>query len=206
MKRQVHHLSFIQKLWIYPIYVVLRLWYMTLRIVMDENSRRVMESRTRVPCVFYFWHHNLFVAPILRKMRGERPMYGLMSASKDGAWLESLVKMFQVKAVRGSSTWRGALALKELDPCDQNCDIIITPDGPKGPCCVMKPGSVKWVCQKEFNVIALSFKMQNAWKLKSWDHFHLPKPFSKIKVTAKMFTTKQNEETVFLINILQKFL
>ncbi len=177
---------------------------MSLKIVLDEDSRKVMATYTKKPCVFYFWHHNLFVAPILRKMRGQRAMYGLMSASKDGAWLEFLVKMFHVQAVRGSSTWRGSSALKELEDCRQNCDIIITPDGPKGPRCVMKPGSVKWVCQHKFNIITLSFDMQSAWKLKSWDQFHLPKPFSKIIVKAGMFSVDSNEEMFALINTLQQ--
>lgn len=206
MKRRVHHLNFLQKLWIYPVYLLLRLWYSTLKVVMDEQSQQVMNQRPKQTCVFYFWHHNLFAAPILRKLRRERPMYGLMSASKDGAWLESLVKLFHVEAVRGSSTWRGALALKELDQYQQACDIIITPDGPKGPRCVMKPGSVKWAMQKEFNIIALKFEMQKAWKLKSWDQFHLPKPFSKITVTANMFIINQNKERSILINVLQKAL
>ena len=206
MKRIVHHLNFVQKLWIYPVYVILRLWYMTLKVVMDEATQQIMASRTEKPCVFYFWHHNLFAAPILRKLRGERPMYGLMSASKDGAWLESLVKMFRVDAIRGSSTWRGALALRELGQYKENCDIIITPDGPKGPRCVMKPGSVKWVCQKDFSIIALKFEIQKAWKLKSWDQFHIPQPFSKIIVTAKLFTLDQNEDFSAFIDELQKAL
>lgn len=195
-----------QRLWIYPVYLVLRFWYMTLRVVMDEESQQVLNSRTKRPCVFYFWHHNLFAAPILRRLRDNRPMYGLMSASKDGAWLESLVKLFQVEAVRGSSTWRGALALKELEHCKQDCDIIITPDGPKGPRCVMKPGSVKWICKKEFNIITLKFEMQKVWKLNSWDQFHLPKPFSKIIVTAKLFTIDQSEEIASFVDRLQESL
>ena len=206
MKRIVHHLSFLQKLCVLPVYGILRLWYMTLKITLDEDSQRIMATRTDKSCVFYFWHHNLFVAPLLRKMRGNRPMYGLMSASKDGAWLESLVKMFHVNAIRGSSTWRGSLALKELEQYKQNCDIIITPDGPKGPRCVIKTGSVKWACQRNFNIISLKFEMKNAWKLKSWDRFHLPKPFSKIIVKANVFHPCQNEEISSLQDRIQKVL
>lgn len=170
---------------------------------MDEKSQQVVNDRSEQPCVFYFWHHNLFAAPILRKLRGRRPMYGLMSASKDGAWLESLVSLFQVEAIRGSSTWRGASALKELEQYKQDCDIIITPDGPKGPRCLMKPGSVRWVYQKGFNIVALNFEMQKVWKLNSWDQFHLPKPFSKIIVTARMFTPNQREKIASFIDTLQ---
>ena len=181
MKRCVHHLGFFKKLCVVPIYLLLRLWYATLRIRLDETSRTLMASNGTGPCVFYFWHQNLFVAPILRKLRKHRRMFGLMSASKDGAWLETLVSWFQVEAIRGSSSWRGAKALQELEAYQNlSCDIIITPDGPKGPRCQCKPGSLHWTAVHHFNVIALHFKMYRFWQLNSWDGFKIPFPFSKI--------------------------
>ena len=72
-----------------------------------------------------------------------------------GAWLETLVKWFHVEAIRGSSSWRGAKALQELETHQNTrCDIIITPDGPKGPRCQCKPGSLHWTAAHHFDVIA----------------------------------------------------
>lgn len=186
MKRIVHHLGFCQQLAVIPVYLLLRLWYATLRIHLDTSSKNCMASEGTRPCVFYFWHQNLFVAPVLRKLREHRRMFGLMSASKDGAWLETLVKWFKVEAIRGSSSWRGAKALQELE-AHQNtrCDIIITPDGPKGPRCQCKPGSLHWTASHNFDVIALNFKMHRFWQLNSWDGFKIPLPFSKISIQAR---------------------
>lgn len=194
--RQVYHLNFIKRLCVIPVYGLLRLWYLTLRIKMDEATQNLFRSNESVPQVFYFWHHNLFVAPMLRKLRKHRPMYGLMSASKDGAWLEALVKWFKVMAIRGSSSWRGSMALHELEQrkCDI-CDIIITPDGPKGPCCVCKPGSVKWALEHRYRIASVHFSMHRFWCLKSWDHFKIPMPFSSITIAAESLPSDLDVET-----------
>ena len=185
-KRRVHHLNIWKQLLLIPIYCILRIWYATLRLKMDEETQRLLLSKNQPTCVFYFWHDALFMAPLLRKFRGKRPMYGLMSASKDGAWLEALVRWFHVKAIRRSSTWRGSVALKELEmSAHKTCDIVITPDGPKGPrhCC--KHGSLKWAFENHFSVICLQINTPHAWTLSSWDRFRLPIPFSCLSVKAQ---------------------
>lgn len=202
MKRIVHHLGFCQKLFVIPVYLILRIWYATLRIRLDAFSKKLMKSNAEGPCVFYFWHQNLFIAPVLRELRKHRRMFGLMSASKDGAWLENLVKKFHVEAIRGSSSWRGAKALQELETHQNTpCDIIITPDGPKGPRYQCKPGSLHWTASHHFDVIAINFKMHRFWQLNSWDGFKIPVPFSKIFVQVHKITYKSAEE---LMEILQK--
>ena len=185
IKRKIHHLNRWKRLLLIPVYCILRLWYLTLRLKMDAETKRLLLSQDRSTCVFYFWHDALFMAPLLRKFRGKRPMYGLMSASKDGAWLEALVHLFKVKAIRGSSTWRGSIALKELERnAHKVCDIIITPDGPKGPrhCC--KHGSLKWALEANLHIVCLQISTSKAWSLASWDQFRLPFPFSSIAVKA----------------------
>ena len=186
MKRIVHHLNFLQRLLLLPLYLLLKLWYATLRIKMDAVSQAIMRSNPQNTCVLYFWHQNLFMAPMLRRIRKNRTMYGLMSASKDGAWLEALVKLFRVSSVRGSSSWRGAFALRELEEIQRIpfSDIIITPDGPRGPCRKCKPGSLRWAIANKLEVISLKFEAHRTWQLNSWDHFKIPKPFSTIHITV----------------------
>lgn len=158
---------------------------MTLRLKMDETTKHLLLNKNQKTCVFYFWHDALFMAPLLRKFRGKRSMYGLMSASKDGAWLEALVRWFKVKAIRGSSTWRGSIALKELEMnAHKTCDIVITPDGPKGPRHRCKYGSLKWALETDLCIICLQINTSKAWALSSWDHFRLPLPFTSLSVKA----------------------
>ena len=187
----VHRLGFFKKSLAWLVYVLLRLWYTTLRLRMDTATKAVLSTSLSNPCVIYFWHRNLFVAPMLRQLRKKRVMYGLISASKDGAWLDALTRWFDVCGIRGSSTRRGHTALLELEQrAHKNCDVIITPDGPKGPPCICKEGSLRWACQRKFTVIALHLEMSDAWHLRSWDEFRIPKPFSAIRVAAMMFDTR----------------
>ena len=177
---------------------------MTLRLKMDAETKRLLCNTNQSTCIFYFWHDALFAAPLLRKFRKNRIMYGLMSASKDGAWLESLVRFFKVKAIRGSSTWRGSIALKELEVnARATCDIIITPDGPKGPrhCC--KQGSLKWALENNFSIICLQINMSKAWILASWDHFRLPLPFSSLSTKAHRIVLDSNSSFDDLIENVQ---
>ena len=185
--RKIYHLNFLRRFFLWILHWILRLWYKTLRFDVDAES---LETLRNFPgpgqsCVFYFWHNQLFVAPKIRlKYRPRRPMYGLISASKDGAWLESFVSFFNVFAVRGSSSWRGGQALTELNEKlnDEPCDIIITPDGPRGPRYQCKFGSLQFVCEKQLPVVFLNLDMKHFWQLHSWDHFRIPKPFSKVIV------------------------
>ena len=131
-------------------------------------------------------------------------MYGLMSASKDGAWLEALVHWFHVKAIRGSSTWRGSVALKELGIyAHKSCDIVITPDGPKGPRHRCKYGSLKWAFANHFSVICLQINTPHTWELSSWDRFRIPIPFSCLSVKAQQILPNSNTSWEHFIEKIQ---
>jgi lysophospholipid acyltransferase (LPLAT)-like uncharacterized protein len=184
--RKIHHLNIFQKIFLWFIHFGLRIWYSTLRLQMTETCERILQMDPQASCVFYFWHNRLFAAPKLIQYRRGRTLYGLISASRDGAWLEALMSFFGVRAIRGSSSWRGGNALRELKRiCNQSiCDIIVTPDGPRGPRHQCKAGSLKFAAEAQLPVIFLSFKASSAWELHSWDRFQIPKPFSKITVRA----------------------
>ena len=171
---------------------------------MDKETKHLLLSKNQKTYVFYFWHDALFMAPLLRKFRGKRSMYGLMSASKDGAWLEALVHWFHVKAIRGSSTWRGSIALKELEQnAHKSCDIVITPDGPKGPRHRCKNGSLKWAWENNFCIICLQINTPKAWMLSSWDRFRLPLPFSRLYVKSRQIILDSNIPIEHIIEKIQ---
>jgi hypothetical protein len=104
-----------------------------------------------------------------------------VSASKDGAWLAAFFKLVGIEAVRGSSSHRGVAALRELIAAVQaGMDVAITPDGPRGPRYTVKQGPVLVARRAGAPLLLASCKFHSAWRLKSWDGFYLPKPFSKI--------------------------
>jgi len=86
---------------------------------------------------------------------------------------------------RGSSSRRGAQALIELASwLSEGYDIALTPDGPRGPCYKLSPGLVLLAKNDGNPIMPLAVRYHDSWKLKSWDQFRIPKPFSRVDVYA----------------------
>jgi lysophospholipid acyltransferase (LPLAT)-like uncharacterized protein len=161
----------------------MRLWGRTLRYHWDTNAQSMMDSETP-PAVVIFWHNRLLAGTIfyLRYFR-ERRLATLISASKDGAWLAGFVEKLGVRPVRGSRYNRGAQAVRDMIAASsEGFDIGVSPDGSRGPLYDMKPGALKVALKTGAPIILLSLNHTGAWRLKTWDRFYIPHPFSKVEV------------------------
>ena len=166
--------------------LLMRTLGLTLRYEIIDASKQIEKSKSGVPVIWIFWHNCLFAATITKKrFSGNAPASALASASRDGAVIESTVAGFGVKTIRGSSSRRGVAALialkKALKAGEQ---LFITPDGPRGPRYQLQPGAVKLAQSTGAPIIPVRFEYHSSWRLKSWDRFHIPKPFSKITVSV----------------------
>ncbi|OHE70593.1 MAG: hypothetical protein A2007_04715 [Verrucomicrobia bacterium GWC2_42_7] len=168
-----------------PFVLLLRLWNKTLRIHISDKDREFFLHFDK-PVIFAFWHDGLFVAHEIHRRFRKRKIYGLISASKDGAWLAAVYNLLGIGAVRGSSSWRGKEAFRELiSTVQQGNDIAITPDGPRGPRHVMKRGVLEIAKQTQAVGVFATIEFSSCWQLNSWDAFSIPKPFSKITVSLR---------------------
>ena len=91
--------------------------------------------------ILAFWHaQQLMVQAGYRGTRGNV----LISQHQDGEIIARIIARFGHGVVRGSSTRGGALALRELIRIGRSgADLVVTPDGPKGPRQVAKLGVVQ---------------------------------------------------------------
>jgi lysophospholipid acyltransferase (LPLAT)-like uncharacterized protein len=106
----------------------------------------------------------------------------LISASRDGDLIADVTERFGFQVVRGSSSRLGASAVLELGNVLANGrDVLITPDGPRGPVYELGPGIVFLAQKTGVAVVPLNFEYSSCWRLKSWDGFILPRPFSKVR-------------------------
>ena len=168
--------------------MLVRLWGMSLRFDSTHEDERNM-SKCDVPVAFVLWHNRLFLASeIHRRYRPTRPLYALISASKDGAWLEAFFSMVGgLRATRGSSSRLGREAANELVEVQrEGNDIGITPDGPRGPCYDFKPGGVIVPRRTGAPLLLVGGDFGPAWRVNSWDRFYLPVPFSKVRVRCEL--------------------
>jgi len=156
---------------------------MTLRIAIPAEDLRNLTLQGE-PIIFVLWHNRLFVSPeVVRRFRGGHPLCGLVSASRDGAWMSAFLSWGGVSAVRGSSSRLGREAATELvEELRAGNDVAISPDGPRGPLYEMKPGALIVARRAQTRVMLVGIDFESSWRLPSWDGFHLPKPFSRIHV------------------------
>ena len=167
---------------------MLRLLTLTLRLRI-ELPPQLRDRASAEPFIFVFWHNRLLLVPVVwnRYLRGaDRPSgKALTSTSKDGELVALFLNRFGIGSVRGSAPRRGAASIRELAGwLKRGHDIGITPDGSRGPCYEIKPGLVLLAQLSGRSILPMSFEYSSAWRLKSWDRFFIPKPFSKVTFVA----------------------
>jgi lysophospholipid acyltransferase (LPLAT)-like uncharacterized protein len=159
----------------------------TLRFQLVDDARLLATQRPG-PVIFCIWHNRLALAMytyrnIMRKNHPGRPMAALVSASKDGAFLASVLESFEVQPVRGSSSRRGAQALLELVSWAQRgYDLAITPDGPRGPRYIVQDGVMALAQLTGLPIIPASYHVSWKYQLNSWDRFQVPLPFARCEL------------------------
>jgi lysophospholipid acyltransferase (LPLAT)-like uncharacterized protein len=169
--------------------LTMRVWCATLRLRLSPEVSRIIADPSR-PTLFVLWHNRLFVAAeIARRLRPARPLHALISASKDGAWLAAFFESVGLRAVRGSSSRGGREAAAALvEVLRAGNDAGLTPDGPRGPAYVCKPGALIVARRARARVVVMGIHYPSAWRIRSWDHFFLPRPFSIVGLNAQVFT------------------
>ncbi len=179
----VRQLRWHQRLTVRLVALVVGIWTSTIRFTLDEETRRLVETPDLEPAVVVLWHNRLFLAPAFyRRYFPSRSLAVLVSASGDGAWLAFLIERVGMRVVRGSRNKRGLQALRELVRASRaGLDIGVTPDGSLGPVYDMKAGAVAVALRSGAPLVLLSFNFGHAWRLRNWDRFFLPKPFSTVE-------------------------
>jgi lysophospholipid acyltransferase (LPLAT)-like uncharacterized protein len=172
--------------------MVMRAWGWSLRFDVSPAALQALNYRDR-PVAFVLWHNRLFLTPeVSRRFRQGRHTYGLVSASKDGAWLEAFFHLVGIRAVRGSSSRLGReAALVLVDVLRDNHDIGITPDGPRGPRYDFKGGGLIVARRAHASLLLLGGAFEASWQLSSWDRFCLPRPFSRVRIYCELVPAEE---------------
>ena len=127
--------------------------------------------------IYCFWHSNLLSLAYLYRNRN---IHVLVSGHRDGEYIVRITKHLGYGAIRGSSTRGGARSVAEaLDKLERGVSVGVTPDGPRGPRQQFKPGALFLAKESGAPIIMGACIPERAWRLKSWDGFIVPKPFSR---------------------------
>ena len=143
------------------------------------------------PLIYAVWHGRVLMTPwITERLRlsdGARPPTVLASRSRDGELVARYVSRFGLGVVRGSSSRGGAAALRALTAVlEGGEDVVIVPDGPRGPSGRLQPGVVALSALTGAPIVPLAFAARPVRRLSTWDGFLVPAPFAR---AAVMFGT-----------------
>ncbi len=171
--------------------VVASLWGRSLRIELTAEDLRTI-TKNDEPLSIVLWHNRLFLAAeIVRRFR-RRPVYALVSASQDGAWLAAFFSAIGMHCVRGSSSHLGREAVAALvEKLRAGYDIGITPDGPRGPMYDFKGGAYIVTRRAGAPALLIGGRFATARRLKSWDGFYLPLPFSRVRMSCRQVSAAE---------------
>jgi lysophospholipid acyltransferase (LPLAT)-like uncharacterized protein len=159
--------------------VLVRLLGLTwrVRVSHDHDLRRFRAAKQ--PIVFMLWHGELL--PLLYQHRGEGIVV-MISEHADGEIIARIAENLGFGTVRGSTSRGAARALLgAARAVKEGHDLAVTPDGPRGPAKSIAPGSAVVAQRTGAPVIGCAVAATRAWRLKSWDSFLIPKPFSVVR-------------------------
>ncbi|MCC8369662.1 MAG: lysophospholipid acyltransferase family protein [Rickettsia endosymbiont of Oxypoda opaca] len=148
-------------------------------IFSNESDRKKFLAEQGV--IFAFWHNMLALSPCMFK--GHTDIYALISPHLDGKFLNNIVSKFGCGVIIGSTNKNPVGALKlVIQKLSKGSNVIITPDGPKGP--IYKINSSITEIARKYNkkLIPVVSNTSRYFLLKSWDKLIMPLPFGTITV------------------------
>ena len=184
-----HRAKWHQRLAARLIWLIVRCMAATIRFRLDDRSG-YFSGAPKEAIIFAVWHNRLALSLTMyeryvRRHQPDRKLACLVSASKDGGLLARVMELFCVEPVRGSSSRRGAQALRELVALgERGYDLAITPDGPRGPCYLVRDGVVATAQLTGLTIVPASYRLNWKIQLKSWDRFQIPLPFARCDITT----------------------
>jgi len=160
------------------------LLYLTMRIIW-YTTRKTFHNANAIEAGQYVcvtWHGELFMSPqAYRHIHKYSPASAIISSHFDGELIAGTLKFLHIRPLRGS-TRKGArqVLLQAFKSIKHAEEILITPDGPRGPRHSMSDGAVGIALKSKLPIFVMNFTAKSYWQLSSWDKFVIPKPFTKV--------------------------
>lgn len=136
-----------------------------------------LQPPEREPFIYALWHEN-FLIPIAKF--GNPGVSALVSRHADGQLLGALIGATGMSIVHGSTSRGGVVAVRELLRADTG-HLAVTPDGPRGPRRVVQPGIAYLASRTGLRIVPIGVGYRRPWRMKSWDSFAVPRPFSRVR-------------------------
>ena len=160
-------------------FFIMRLFWLTYK-----KNYHFIDTQIDGQCMAVTWHGELFISPqAYRVLRKEQKTSAIISQHHDGDLIAKILSYFNIEPLRGSSK-KGAksVLISAIKSLKEESTVMITPDGPRGPRHTMHDGAVALAKRSSLPLMVVNFKANAYWKLKSWDQFIIPKPFTSLDI------------------------
>ncbi len=153
--------------------------------------------------LYAIWHSDLL--PLANVFRNKN-FSVIVSSSRDGIRASAVAKKWNYTIIQGSSSRHGFSAYRQcLRALQNNRNVAITTDGPRGPRGVVKSGIAHLCIMTRSPVVPLAVHSSSYWKLKSWDRMIIPKPFATLTIkTGEIITAGDLDTSETSIELLRK--
>ena len=129
------------------------------------------------PLIFAFWHGRLLLMPFATP--GTQATI-LISQHRDGEYIARIARRLGFTVERGSATRGGAEAFRKLvRALKEGRNVVLTPDGPKGPSRQVKSGVIELSRLSGMPIVPGAVGVAPSILLSSWDRFVIPYPFAR---------------------------
>jgi len=182
------------------------------RILYHDPLVDPVHPRHRRRGIYVLWHEYL-IFPLGVRGKG---MTVLISQHRDGELITQVMRHLGFQTVRGSSTRGGVPALRRIlrggelargrgsdnSPALTSLpasdfppspvppfagSLIVTPDGPRGPRRHLAEGAIFLASRLQMPIVCMGFAFDRPWRQQSWDHFAIPRPFSRARAVISPF-------------------
>jgi lysophospholipid acyltransferase (LPLAT)-like uncharacterized protein len=173
------HQSFKNKMGGLAAAVYVRTWMGSLsyRTAMYESAVDPVRPDFPGPAIGVFWHEYL-LAPFF--LRGNTNTAILTSQHRDADWLAEAARHLGFTTIRGSTFRGGSQALLELLRRDDQRNLGIACDGPRGPRRRLAQGPIYLSSKLQVPIVTFGIGYDRPFRMRSWDRFAVPRPFSRV--------------------------
>ena len=164
--------------------------YRTTRWTFQGLEHIERTTKGGAPGLVCFWHERLMMAPMLAiRAQAEgatMPTHVLVSGHNDGRFIGQTVGRFGLGTVIGSSSKGGSGSLRNmLLLLRGGSNIVITPDGPRGPPKIAATGIAQLAAATGVPIVAVSAQCRFHFRLPNWDRMFVPFPFGRGVVVCR---------------------
>jgi lysophospholipid acyltransferase (LPLAT)-like uncharacterized protein len=164
-------------------YGILRLYLRMVRIRSENEEELLDHLRRGGKGIVAVWHQRILLVVRYARRFAEFTPAAMISRSRDGDLIADVCRRLNFRPVRGSSSRGGREALAAMiTELSVHPVAVHALDGPRGPRGVIKPGLIRMAQLSGAPIIPVYISVNRAWRLKSWDRFLIPKPFSTVRV------------------------